>query len=92
MLHAHLEESQDRVRHQEHDLYASNVKATDLRQQMLRVTSGMAAVEEQLRQLRLRNEQQGREITQAQDLLRRFARASAQNAEDITNFLEARGA
>ena len=63
MLLGHLQESEDRLRHLEHDAYASNDEIAVLRQQN-------EALREHNLQLKLERVQQDQELIQTQNLLR----------------------
>jgi hypothetical protein len=63
MLLGHLQESEDRARHFEHDAYLSSDEMADLRHQ----NAGLRA---QNLQLKLENVRQAQELIQTQNLLR----------------------
>lgn len=63
MLLGHLQESEDKLRHLEHDAYVSNDEIAGLRQQD-------AALREHNIQLKLEKVQQDQELIQMQNLLR----------------------
>ena len=63
MLLGHLQESEDRMRHLEHDVYAANDEIADLRHEN-------AELKERHFQLKLEKAQQDQELIQTQNLIR----------------------